>query len=482
MAETVSDSDPEPQESRLDGAVFDGLRVCLRCDWIGETDGETCPRCEAALYRLPESTKPRGVTSIPRPQPQSAGAPIPSSPVEVPQEDENDPPAVPVAASRRWRVIIGALTVAALWIVATDGPFERLQAPTAHAPALAVATTPVNEPPAANPADDAMPTDGVLRRGNEVVEPEGPNLVAVDPDTGESRILLDRAVSTDPLPIAMGGQVIREEITNVAWSPDGRWVAFDGPGAALWVMNSEMEIRRLASAVYGGWVWSPTEAQLAMILNSTLTVVDAMAGRKIDLGEVVGDVTSAPVWSPDGTRIVFGARGGSLYSVDVQSGERSLLVRLPGENLDSMDEIEWSPDGGQLAVMNDLEPGGGRLYVMNADGSGVRVLLDNFEPGGLAWSPDGESIAYATYGASGDDGTDRLWTISPVEGMPFTVAASTYIGDPVWSQDSSRIAFVGSTADGPGWFAVDADGAGPRLEIDELTYLSWRGGPVFPSH
>jgi Tol biopolymer transport system component len=247
-------------------------------------------------------------------------------------------------------------------------------------------------------------------------------------------------------------------------------------------MNSEMEIRRLASAVYGGWVWSPTEAQLAMILNSTLTVVDAMTGRKIDLGEVVGDVTSAPVWSPDGTRILFGARGGSLYSVDVQSGERSLLVWLPGENLDSMDEIEWSPDGGQLAVVNDLEPGGGRLYVMNADGSGVRVLIDNFEPGGLAWSPDGESIAYATYGASGDDGTDRLWTISPVEGLPFTVAASAYIGDPVWSLDSSRIGFVGSTADGPGWFAVDADGAGPRLEIDELTYLSWRGGPVFPTH
>jgi Tol biopolymer transport system component len=458
MAETVLDSDPEPQRSQLDDAVLDAPRVCLRCDWIGETDGETCPTCEAALYRLPESTKPPGVASIPRPQPESVGGPIPISPVEVPQEDENDPPAVPVAASRRWWVIVGAFTVAALWIVATDGPFERLQ------------------------ADDAMPSDGVLRRGNEVVEPEGPNIVAVDPDTGESRILLDRAVSTDPLPIAAGGEVIREEITNVAWSPDGRWVAFDGPGAALWVMNSETEIRRLASAVYGGWVWSPTEAQLAMILNSTLTVVDAMTGRKIDLGEVVGDVTSAPVWSPDGTRILFGARGGSLYSVDVQSGERSLLVRLPGENLDSMDEIDWSPDGGQLAVMNDLEPGGGRLYVMNADGSGVRVLLDNFEPGGLAWSPDGESIAYATYGASGDDGTDRLWTISPVEGLPFTVAASAYIGDPVWSLDSSRIGFVGSTADGPGWFAVDADGAGPRLEIDELTYLSWRGGPVFPTH
>jgi Tol biopolymer transport system component len=152
-----------------------------------------------------------------------------------------------------------------------------------------------------------------------------------------------------------------------------------------------------------------------------------------------------------------------------------MLERLPGENLDSMDEIEWSPDGAQIAVMNDLEPGGGRLYVMNADGSGVRVLLDDYEPGRLAWSPDGESIAYVTYG-----GAEGVWTISPAEGLPFAVAASTGISDPVWSPDGSRIAFVGRTADGLGWFAVDADGAGQRLEIDELTYLSWRGGPGFP--
>jgi Tol biopolymer transport system component len=453
MAETGSDSDPEPQESRLGDAGLDALRICLRCDWTGDTDSENCPRCEAPLYRLPESTKPLGVTPIPRPQPHSAGDTIPSPPVKVPQEDHNVPPAVPAAVSRRWWVIVGGFTLAALLIVATGGPFDRLH----------------------------VPNDGVLRRGNEVVRLEGPDLVAVDPDTGQSRTLLDRGTSTDPPPTAVGGVVIRGEITSAAWSPDGRWVAFDGPDAALWVMNAEMDIRRLASEVYGGWVWSPTEAQLAMILNSTLTVVDASTSRMIDLGEVIGDVTSAPVWSPDGTRIVFGARGGSLYSVDVQSGGRSLLVRLPGEDLDSMDEIEWSPDGAHLVIMNDLEPGGGRLYVMNADGSGVRVLLRNFEPGGLAWSPDGASLAYATHGPGGDEAADRLLTISPVEGLPFTVAASNHIGDPVWSPDGSRIAFVGST-DGLDWYAVDADGAGPRLEIDELTYLSWRGGPVFPSH
>ncbi len=234
-------------------------------------------------------------------------------------------------------------------------------------------------------------------------------------------------------------------------------------------MNANEEIRRVTSALYGESVWSPSEAQLAMIRNSNLIVVDASTGGKINLGGVSGDVTSPPVWSPDGTQIIYGARGGSLYSVDVQSGEASLVVSLPGENLDSIDEIEWSPDGAHVAIMNDLAPGGGRLYVMNADGSRVRVLLDDYEPGGLAWSPDGKSIAYA---GSEDGAAARLWTLSQIHGPPLSVATSDSIGDPVWSPDGSRIAFVESA----GWFAVDADGVHQRLEIDELTYLSWGGG------
>ena len=126
-----------------------------------------------------------------------------------------------------------------------------------------------------------------------------------------------------------------------------------------------------------------------------------------------------------------------------------MLVRLPGENLDSMDEIEWSPDGAHIAIMNDLEPGGGRLYVLNADGSGARVLRDNYEPERLAWSPNGKSIAYVGNQVSA---AARLWTISRMGGPSFIVAASDSIEDPVWSPDGSRIAFAGSRE----WFAVKA--------------------------
>ena len=195
-------------------------------------------------------------------------------------------------------------------------------------------------------------------------------------------------------------------------------------------------------------------------------------GRPIS--DAVDGDTSAPVWSPDGTRFVYGGRGGLLYSVDVGSGDRSLLVRLPGENLDSMDEIEWSPDGAYLAIMNDLQPGGGRLYVMNADGSGVRVLLDDFELGGFAWSPDGTRLAYA---ASGPEGELQMWTVSLDGSAPFLVASPTNVGriegaSPVWSPDGSQIAF--ETARGS--LVINSDGTGEVRTIDELTYLSWSGG------
>ena len=324
----------------------------------------------------------------------------------------------------------------------------------------------------------ASPENGAARRGGEVLASEGPDLVAVDPDTGESRILLDLGTGTAP-PTAVDGEVIRGGVYNATWSTDGRWLAFDGRGDSLWVMDADMEIHRLAhhrSLYPVGWEWSPADAQLATILKRMLSTVDPSTGRSTDLGKVLGDVTSTPRWSPDGMRIVYGARGGSVYSVDVQSGERSMLVRLPGENLDSMDEIEWSPNGSRIAIMNDLRPGGGRLYVMRADGSGVRVLVDNYLPGGLAWSPDGKSIAYVIRRA----GADRLWAISPVTGKSIIVTASRTISDPVWSPDGSRIAFVGSTADRLRWFAAEADGAHVLSDLDELTYLSWRDGPVQP--
>jgi Tol biopolymer transport system component len=325
---------------------------------------------------------------------------------------------------------------------------------------------------APTPADRPTPTPSgnFLRRDGEVITTEAGRLVAVDPDTGESRIIVD-------VEQTYAGRMIG----NAAWSSDGRWVAYDLQGSGLWVVNAEGETRQLAAeASYVTWTWSPTAPQLAMVRDSRLTVVDASTGRQTDLGDVVG---GAPVWSPAGARILYGARGGSLYSVDVGGGDHSLLVRLPGENLDSMDEIEWSPDGAYLAIVNDLEPGGGRLFVMNADGSRVRVLVDNFESGGIlvrnrfAWSPDGTRLTYAEF--SGPDVRKlRIWTVS-LDGSSTSLVASSHTsnagGSPAWSPDGSQIAFVADRSS----FVINSDGTGDVRAIDELTYLSWGDGSHF---
>ena len=112
-----------------------GERVCLRCDWTGGTDGETCPRCGAPLYRVQDPTTPREAVPAPRRQSQPASDSMPSSPIDMVQDDESVQPAVPIAASRRWWMIGGgALTVVAVLIVATGLSFDRTETPAVPGP------------------------------------------------------------------------------------------------------------------------------------------------------------------------------------------------------------------------------------------------------------------------------------------------------------------------------------------------------------
>jgi dipeptidyl aminopeptidase/acylaminoacyl peptidase len=327
----------------------------------------------------------------------------------------------------------------------------------------------------------AVRPGAILRANGEVLsftgDPSGQvpgDLVAVNPETGEERVLVEDL----------------EGVYSARWSADGRWVAYEtlAPegSTGLWVVSEPQEPRQVATDA-STWMWSSTGADLATIRLSypggTLSTIDPVTGETTDLGSIperVGDVTSAPAWSPDGTRFVFGARGGALYSVDARSGARSLLVRLPGEHLDSVDGIVWSPDGAHIAVMNDLEPGGGRLYVMDADGSNVRVLTEDFDPMGVAWSPDGARLAYAD-----GSGSDRaVWVASmdgsaPADiGSPPAVSCGALLcnDDLTWSPDGSRIAFRSAGGGSVDVSAIDADGQGDAGRIDDLTYRSWDGG------
>ena len=71
----------------------------------------TCPKCRSPLYRVPETTTPREVIRAPGSQPEPLGGRMSGSPIEITQDDEIVPPAVPVAASRRGWVIAGGAII-----------------------------------------------------------------------------------------------------------------------------------------------------------------------------------------------------------------------------------------------------------------------------------------------------------------------------------------------------------------------------------
>lgn len=165
------------------------------------------------------------------------------------------------------------------------------------------------------------------------------------------------------------------------------------------------------------------------------------------------------IWSPDGRRVAFVDQSG-LVTVAADGSDRRPLATLAGPN-DTIRQPEWSPDGKQIVFTADSLPESPaeRLEIVNADGSGHRVLVDNDGPGYMeaAWSPDGAEIAF-TAGAGG--GSQGSWIgIIHADGTSHRRTARHCLGrDPHWSPDGHQIIFN----DAHSLLLMNADGSGMR--------------------
>ena len=98
-----------------------------------------------------------------------------------------------------------------------------------------------------------------------------------------------------------------------------------------------------------------------------------------------------------------------------------------------------APDGRRIAFSVD---DGGRtlLYMMDSDGSHVRVLADSLAlRGNPAWAPDGQSVVVAVV----RDGEPRLTRIFLNGDSPLPLV-SEYSIDPVWSPDGRFLVYSGA--------------------------------------
>jgi Tol biopolymer transport system component len=126
-------------------------------------------------------------------------------------------------------------------------------------------------------------------------------------------------------------------------------------------------------------------------------------------------------------------------------------------------DAAWSPDGSRIAfsIGRRSHCCDAALFVMNADGTGLRQLTRGYGDGSPTWSPDGSRIAFVR-----DQGTS-LCAIR-ADGSHLQVIASQrgYYQHPRWSPTSDLIVYqsrIDTTERGDREFLIHADGSGERL-------------------
>jgi len=279
-----------------------------------------------------------------------------------------------------------AIFVAAIWIIATGGPFDRTQ--------------PAVTRPSVPPAPGMPEVDYVIE--------------------------LNTGVMT-PLPEAfirsLGGPLFEHQF---AASPDGSLLAFVGTDEEedqIFIGGIDgTGIRQVTHEPNGAWspAWSPDGTRIAYegfdsghVLG--LYVLDVVSGESTQISGAnpayvrAGDRGPGPAqpaephFTPDGSSLVYtdGSEGHPVIrTVPVVGGTSTLLIG-PREHLRDAENGSLSPDGSLVTFLGSQigrpEP---QRWVANADGTERRLLPDVYgipcrsNPAGT-WSADGSRIVCA---------------------------------------------------------------------------------------
>jgi Tol biopolymer transport system component len=179
----------------------------------------------------------------------------------------------------------------------------------------------------------------------------------------------------------------------------------------------------------------------------------------------------APAYSADGTKIAFVGHPDGVAKIYVMNADGTGVTNLSG-SFHSDHQPTWSPDGSKIAFYRV-----GDIWVMNAtDGSGRTQLTDSGVDASFeapAWSPDGTRIAFVKQTSRPSD--DDIWLMN-ADGTGITrvtdFAGSVY--SPDWAPGGGRIAFSRwSRLKGYRIFTIRPDGTGRKFVVSDGRSPSW---------
>lgn len=180
--------------------------------------------------------------------------------------------------------------------------------------------------------------------------------------------------------------------------------------------------------------------------------VERDGSNPVQLFPYIRDLGTSLIWYPNGDKtIVFAELEQEFYIGDVKNGRLGDCLTC---SIDEFGGPAISPDGETIAWGTDEG-----LYLMGADGSGLRKLADIAKPGWLSWSSDGNFLVFAFWGHrleihrfDIEDATLHLLT-------SYDGSENADHFAPSWSPTGDQIAFHILNRNGLRIMVMDADGS-----------------------